>query len=279
MVKNLDTYAVLGNPVAHSLSPQIHQEFAKQAEQSIHYDKILVPIDDFASQLKDFFSHPHHLGTNVTLPFKQQAWQLVNKRSAAAELSGAVNTILREKDGSLFGDNTDGLGLLNDLTENLQLKLKNKKILILGAGGAACGSIEPLLSAQPELLFIANRTVEKAQQLAKRFESFGEISADGLNQIPETHFDLIINATSAGLSQNLPELNGKVVGAKTVCYDLVYGNAATPWLDWCKQQSTGTCYDGLGMLVEQAALAFQLWRGVMPETKTVIDSLRNSPYC
>lgn len=270
----IDTYAVMGNPVAHSKSPIIHTEFAKQTNQLMQYIAIEAPLTEFAKSVADF-QEQDGKGLNVTVPFKIQAWQLVNERSHRAEIAGAVNTISIKENGQLFGDNTDGAGLVRDLMKNENFSLTNKKILILGAGGAVQGILGPLLDEHPQFIFIANRTVEKAMDLAKQFRKFGIIHGGGFNELNDQSFDLIINGTSAGLSDEMLPVSSSILSATTFCYDLAYGKE-TVFLQWAKQHGVLKCNDGLGMLVEQAAEAFHIWRGVSPKTQPVLQMLRSS---
>ena len=268
----MDRYAVIGNPISHSKSPQIHAQFAAQTGQAMSYEALLAPLDDFAGSLREFFVDG--LGVNVTVPFKEQAWALVDERTPAAERAGAVNTIKRQADGRLLGDNTDGKGLVHDIQINHGLALKGLRILLVGAGGAARGVIQPILAAAPEQLCVVNRTVAKAEQLAALFVDHGPISAAGFDWIEEP-VDLIINATSASLAGELPAISPKLIQpGHTVCYDMMYGKEPTVFNRWAAEHGAARCIDGLGMLVEQAAEAFQLWRGVRPDTGPVLAALR-----
>lgn len=272
---NIAKYAVFGNPVSHSKSPWIHAEFAKQTHQQIEYGKIEAPLDNFVAAIKQFFKTGGH-GCNITLPFKEQAWQIVNTLSNRAEIAGAVNTIKLLENGELFGDNTDGIGLLNDISSNLEYDLTNKTILILGAGGAVRGILHPLLSAKPKAITIANRTKEKAQVLANEFSKFGTISGVGFMELPTIPFDIIFNGTSAQAKGETFALPSSLVSPSSLCYDLMYSTNLTAFLEWAKAQNVQNYSDGLGMLVEQAAEAFYLWRNVRPDTKPVLAKLRNS---
>lgn len=268
----MDRYAVVGNPIGHSKSPLIHSMFAQQTGEQLSYEALLAPLDDFAGALRAFLQEGR--GVNVTVPFKEQAWQLVDSRTPAAELAGAVNTIQRLDDGRLLGDNTDGKGLVRDIQHNAGFELAGKRILLVGAGGAARGVIQPLLEAQPAQLCVVNRTVEKAEQLARLFKDQGPISAAGFEWIEEP-VDLIINATSASLDGQLPPISPKLIyPGQTWCYDMMYASEATVFNRWAEQQGAARCLDGLGMLVEQAAEAFLLWRGVRPDTAPVLAALR-----
>ena len=268
-----DHYAVIGNPIGHSKSPLIHTEFAKQTGQDLDYISREIPLDDLAGGLKQLQKEGFK-GINITVPFKEQVWQSVDNKSDHSKRAGAINTLVFNQDGTLYGDNTDGIGLCRDLLDNHQIGLKDKRILLLGAGGAARGVIEPLLSYQPSQLFIANRTVSKAQQLADIFTEFGNVQGGGFDEVVGS-FDLIINATSASLQGEVPPLSDNILSEKTSCYDMMYSDTDTAFIIWAKQHGAGKSIDGLGMLVEQAAEAFRLWRGVKPDTKTVIELIRH----
>lgn len=268
----VDRYVVVGNPIAHSKSPLIHAAFAAQTGQNISYDRLLAPLDGFVTAV-EAFRDSGGKGLNVTVPFKQEAWQFCHHLSERAKQAKAVNTI-QFRDGQAFGDNTDGVGLCRDICHNLQYPLKAKRILLLGAGGAARGVILPLLAEQPASLTIANRTANKAQQLAEQFAEFGPIKACGYEALAGGQFDVIINATSASLSDVLPPLPAGCFVAGSLAYDMMYGKGLTPFLLFAQQQGAAHLADGLGMLVEQAAEAFLLWRGVRPETTVVMAQLR-----
>jgi shikimate dehydrogenase len=265
-------YGVMGNPIAHSLSPIIHQAFAQQTQQLIHYERILVPVDGFKTAIEKFRDRGGH-GLNITLPFKQEAWQLANTQSEYAMHAKAVNTLVFNHTG-IFADNTDGRGLLNDLHNNLHMNLYNKRIAILGAGGAVRGILLPLLAAKPSLCMVVNRTVEKARELANAFNTYGNIHSGHYTDLNNQSFDLIINATSASLHASTLPLPNNVSIEKGCCYDMVYGASALPFLHWGKAHGAAQCTDGLGMLVEQAALSFTLWRHIQPTTKPLLDTLR-----
>lgn len=269
-----DRYAVIGNPIAHSKSPNIHAVFAKQTAQTLSYSAELVEIGQVENFIKTF-SKKQGKGLNVTVPFKQDAFELATTLSERAQRAGAVNT-LTLKDNKIFGDTTDGVGLLNDLLNNHQQSIKDKRVLVLGAGGAVRGVLEPLLLEQPNTLVIANRTVAKAQQLADDFSSFGNISACGFNDLNDQKFDLIINGTSASLSGDLPPLPENLFTENAAAYDMMYAKDPTVFMQWAKQQGAIDIFDGLGMLVEQAAESFFIWRGVRPKTQNVIELLRNA---
>ena len=261
-----DRYAVFGHPIAHSKSPQIHAAFARQTGQDMCYDAILAPLDGFAASVAAFIAAGGR-GANVTVPFKEEAFKLASRLSPRAQRAGAVNTLIFN-DG-ILGDNTDGAGLVADLTHNLHCALAGKRILLLGAGGAARGVVGPLLDQQPAEFVIANRTVSRAQELA---DLFGRgVRACGFDAT-DTPFDIIINATAASLAGDLPPLSPRIFTANTLAYDMMYGRD-TPFLAFARTHGAATA-DGLGMLVEQAAEAFWLWRGVRPDTAPVIASLR-----
>jgi shikimate dehydrogenase len=266
----MNKYAVIGNPIHHSLSPTIHAQFAKQIELSMSYEKILAPLDGFTVTVKNFVSSGA-LGFNITIPFKVEAYNLVDEHTLNAKTAGAVNTI-KVENGTLYGENTDGIGLVNDLCNNLQQSIKGKDILILGAGGATQGILLPLLECQPERILVANRTKARALKLASNYSEYGKVCGFGLDQIKAKSVDIIINATSASLDGKMPEIpSGVAAGA--LCYDLMYGRE-TPFMHWARENSALEVTDGLGMLVEQAARAFTFWHGITPETKQVIKSLR-----
>jgi len=264
-----DKYAVLGNPVKHSISPQIHAEFARQTGQDIRYEKLEVPLDGFA----EFIASLHkkgYKGMNVTLPFKEQAFQLSESLSAAAEHAGAVNTLIRTPTG-WSGDNTDGVGLVRDLTKNLGIKLKHKKILILGAGGAVRGVLEPILREGPEQIHIANRTAEKAIALAEKFKQLGNVIGTGLDGPFEGPYDLIINGTAASIKGIVPTIPDGLLKPDGAAYDMFYAKEPTAFVEWAKQQGAAIATDGFGMLIEQAAESFYLWRLKRPDTKKLLN--------
>jgi shikimate dehydrogenase len=268
-----DHYAVIGNPISHSKSPLIHTEFAQQTEQDLDYIAREIPLDNLDSGLKQLQAEGFK-GINITVPFKELAWQLVKNKSDHAQRAGAINTIVFNDDGSLYGDNTDGMGLCRDLTDNNQVELTGKRILLLGAGGAARGVIEPLLSYSPQHLVIANRTASKAHDLAKLFNEFGTVSGIGFDEITGT-FDIVINATSASLHGEVPPLPDTLLNDNACCYDMMYSNTDTAFIIWAKQYGAAKTIDGLGMLVEQAAEAFRVWRGVKPTTQNIINNIRD----
>lgn len=271
----MDHYAVLGFPVGHSLSPYIHQSFAEQTQQELDYEAIEVKPEFFKKVLTDFFSSGGQ-GVNCTVPLKEMAFEQADVLSDRARLSGAVNTLKLTHNGELYGDNTDGEGLLTDLVKNLKIDLVGKRILILGAGGAARGILAPLLSAAPLALWIANRTYSKGRTLADDFSALGKVNAVDYSELKGEQFDIVINATSASLTGKLPPLPELLLAKQAVCYDLAYSKEPTAFIRWGRQQGARLSVDGLGMLVEQAALAFNIWRDVMPETKSILAELRCS---
>jgi len=266
-----DHYAVIGNPINHSKSPLIHTEFAKQTQQDLDYIAREMPLDDLEAGLKQLQAEGFK-GINITVPFKEIAWQLVENKTEHAQRAGAINTLVFNDDGSYFGDNTDGIGLCRDLTDNNNVTLKGKRILLLGAGGAARGVIEPLLSYSPQELVIANRTTSKADDLAELFNDFGTISACGFETITGK-FDVVINATSASLQGEVPPIPDTLLNDDACCYDMMYSNTDTAFITWAKQHGAAKTIDGLGMLIEQAAEAFRIWRGVKPETISVVNKM------
>lgn len=264
-------YGVFGNPIAHSKSPLIHQLFAEQTGQQLSYKPLLAPIDGFAATVAEFFQEGS--GANVTVPFKEDAFALADQLSERAQRAKAVNTLKKLADGRLLGDNTDGAGLVNDLLNN-HVQMAHKSILILGAGGAVRGILEPLLAQNPAEVCIVNRTVEKAEQLASEFADLGPMTACGYDWI-DAPVDIIINGTSASLSGALPPLADTLVKAgDTFCYDMMYGKDTTVFNQWAQQQGAARTLDGLGMLVEQAAEAFYLWTAVRPNPAPVLKILR-----
>jgi shikimate dehydrogenase len=268
-----DRYAVIGNPIAHSKSPRIHLELARQTGQDVEYGRILGTPDDFAGDLGRFFAGGGR-GLNVTVPFKEAAWRLATERSPEAERAGAVNTLTRTEAGGLRGDNTDGVGLVRDLTVNHGFEFAGKRLLLLGAGGAARGVLWPLLETGPGELVIVNRSAHKAVALAEAAAQDGPVTGCGLDGLAGKRFDLIVNATSAGLGGEVPAIPPSCLAAGGWTYDMVYGDQPTPFCRWGSEQGAARALDGLGMLVEQAAESFFLWRGLRPDTSPVIALLR-----
>jgi shikimate dehydrogenase len=267
-----DQYALFGYPVQHSWSPFIHGMFARQTGQDMAYRLHESPPERFRSDVLAFFSAGGR-GINVTLPHKRAAADLVNELTPRAQLADAVNTVAKHGE-QLVGDNTDGAGLLADLTHNLGLAFEAPRILLLGAGGAARGALEPLMSLRPRLMVIANRNAERAEALAEEFAEFGPVSGCAFGRLEHHGFDLIVNATSASLRGEVPLIPIRVVESTTVCYDMAYGVGDTPFVAWARRLGAARAESGWGMLVEQAAEAFELWRGVRPDTRPVLEALR-----
>jgi shikimate dehydrogenase len=267
-----DHYAVFGNPIKHSKSPLIHQLFAEQTNQMLEYSAQEVPAERFKESVSTFFSKGGK-GLNCTLPLKELAWEYAEYRTKRADLGKAVNTLVLDEYGDIMGDNTDGCGLIADLKTNNGITLKKSRILLLGAGGASRGILAPLLEESPQKLFLANRTRQKAVDLAVEFASFGDVEGCGFADLNGHQFDLIINATSASLSDELPPLADDSLAKNGVCYDLAYANKPTSFVRWGLEHKAKRSLDGLGMLVEQAAEAFFLWRKIRPQTKSVIEKL------
>lgn len=267
-----DRYAVMGSPVAHSRSPRIHALFAHQFGHKLEYTAIQVDPGGF-TQAVDQFRAGGGKGLNITVPFKPEAFRLADHLSDRARIAHAVNTLRFEPDGKLFGDNTDGAGLVHDLEKNLHVTIKDKRILVLGAGGAVRGVLHPLLHRHPALIVIANRTVAKAKELAEEFAQFGEVESSGFEQLKGKHFDLVINGTAASLKGEIPPLPVNLFSRDALAYDMMYGEKSRPFIDWALLHGAARAVDGLGMLVEQAAESYFIWRGVRPETKSVIEKL------
>jgi len=265
-------YALMGHPVSHSWSPFIHGMFAKQLGHQLQYRLIDVTPERFRAQAVQFFLDGGH-GLNVTVPHKQAAAELVNELTPRAQRAGAVNTIALRGPNELFGDNTDGVGLLADLERNLFLELTGQKILILGAGGATRGILGPLLERKPAQILIANRTPERARDLAAQFAADGPVTGCGFAEIPRQAFDLVLNATSSSLAGSVPPLPSQVFEAGTIAYDLAYAKGETAFTRHALKRGVSRAYRGWGMLVEQAAEAYQIWHGVRPQTKHVLELL------
>lgn len=268
-----DRYAVIGNPVAHSKSPLIHAEFARETGQNMTYDRIHAEIPQFEAEVERFRAAGGR-GLNVTLPFKHRAFALAHKRTPRAEEARAVNTLVMDADG-IAGDNTDGAGLTRDLVQNLGCALRGRRVLVMGAGGASYGACGALLAHGPGRLVVANRSVDKAVALCTHFrahENAAALSSSSYPALAGSQFDVVINATSAGLTGEMPMLPPGVFAAGATAYEMVYGTK-TPFMAYAE-----TCgamvSDGLGMLVEQAAESFHLWRGVRPDTRSIIALLR-----
>jgi len=270
-----DSYAVMGNPISHSKSPQIHTAFAKQTQQRLNYSAIQVDAGGFEQAVGNFRASGGK-GLNITVPFKQEAWTFVDEQSERAIQAGAVNTISFSDNGHCIGDNTDGVGLVRDLMENHAVELAGKRILILGAGGAVRGVLGPMLAQQPSEIVIANRTEEKAVALVNEFNRGDQLRGCGFQSIGDQPFDIIINGTAASLQGDLPPIPTTAITATTCCYDMMYGKEPTIFMAWASQHGAPKVLDGLGMLVEQAAESFFIWRGVQPDTSEVITSVRTA---
>ena len=268
-----DHYAVFGNPIEHSKSPAIHTAFASATGEDICYQKQQVDEDGFVAAADEFFASGGK-GLNITVPFKQDAYGYAARLTARARHAGAVNTLSLQDDGTLLGDTTDGVGMVRDMAKNLGWEIKGKKVLVLGAGGAVRGVLEPLLELLPQHVVIANRTVDKALQLSKGFAEMGYLLGCGFDMLPGQQFDVVINGTSASLAGELPPLPDDLLMGGAACYDMMYGLEPTVFMSWAQQHGAAMIADGLGMLVEQAAESFAIWRGVRPDTEKVIASLR-----
>ena len=268
----MNNFLVVGKPIAHSLSPMIHHMFAEQCGIDFTFEKFLSDEATFQDDVKQFLKNQGR-GLNVTVPFKQLAFELADEHTERATLAGVCNTLMRLDDGRILGDNTDGIGLVSDLHRHLK-SLIGKSVLILGAGGAVRGILGPLLDSKLKSCCIATRSPQKAESLTQHFPS---ITIYDYASIREQNFDLIINATSAGLNNELPPLPTRCLSANTTIYDCTYGPKAKPFLDWCREHGAGNCVDGLGMLVEQAAESFMLWHRIRPNTGPVIEQLQRNP--
>lgn len=268
-----DRYAVMGNPVAHSKSPAIHAEFARQTGERIVYTAIQVDEGGFAQAVGNFAASGGK-GLNITIPYKQDAWELVDERSPRAERAGAVNTMTFRDDGSVVGDNTDGIGLVTDITVNHGMAITGRRLLVVGAGGAVRGVLGPLLEQRPDVLVIGNRTADRAVTLAAAFSDQGPVSGCGLDALEGRTFDLVINGTSASLHGEALAIPETILTPETWGYDMMYGQEPTPFMRWAERNGAYCAVDGLGMLVEQAAESFLIWRGVRPDTAPVIEKLR-----
>jgi shikimate dehydrogenase len=267
-----DLYAVIGNPIAQSKSPQIHAAFARQLGEDLRYEAILAPLGGFRDAV-DAFCAQGGRGLNVTVPFKLDAFAFASRRTERAEEAGAVNT-LKFEGATILGDNTDGAGLIADIRDRLGVILEGNRVLLLGAGGAARGVLLPLLREHPASLTIANRTVEKAITLVRRFQPFGLVDGGDYGRLVGRQFDVVINATSASLHGEVPPVPAGVFAPVALAYDMAYGSGPTPFLTFARDQGAGRLADGLGMLVAQAAESFFLWRGVRPNVDPVIAMLR-----
>jgi shikimate dehydrogenase len=270
----VDRYAVVGNPVAHSKSPLIQEAFARATGQRMRYERLLAPLDGFAETVRTF-AEANGFGLNVTIPFKLQAFALARERSTRAQSARACNTLAWRGD-HWFGDNTDGAGVVRDLTRNLGETIAGRKLLVLGAGGAARGIAGALLAERPLRLVIANRTHAKAIELAAQFEREGPVRAAPLASLSRQQFDIVVNATSLGLGTSVPEglWPHRLFAPQALAYDLIYADQTTPFLHWARGEGAARAADGLGMLIEQAAESFYLWRGIRPDTGPVFRMLR-----
>lgn len=266
-------YAVMGNPVAHSRSPRIHGLFGEQCGIRLDYRAIQVDPGGFPQAVSNFQGSGGR-GLNVTVPFKVEAWKLAERVSERAAEAAAVNTLRFEHGGQRFGDNTDGIGLVRDLTVNLGCALEGRRLLVVGAGGAVRGVLGPVLDLAPAAVVIANRTVDRAGELAARFAGRGEVAGCGFEELGGERFDVVINATSASLEGSVPALPAGVAAGCGLAYDMVYAARPTPFMRWAAEHGAAATADGLGMLVEQAAESFEIWHGVHPDTAPVIAALR-----
>lgn len=267
-----DQYAVFGNPIVHSKSPAIHRQFAEQTGQDMSYTKQLVAEGEFEKAATDFFQQGGK-GLNVTVPFKLDAYSFAGRVSPRARRAGAVNTLALQSDGIILGDNTDGIGMIHDM-HNLGWDLRGKRVLILGAGGAVRGILQPLLEQEPTQVTIANRTLHKAEQLATGFHDTGDIKALTYEQLAGQQFDAVINGTSASLNEQLLPLPDDLLAENACCYDMMYDAEPTKFLRWAETHGATHLADGLGMLVGQAAEAFYIWRHIRPEVVPVINTVR-----
>lgn len=267
-----DLYAVIGNPISHSKSPLIHAEFSKQTDQDMRYEAILGALDGFSIAVEAFRKFGGR-GMNVTIPFKLEACKISTRLTERAAAAQAVNTLVFDND-EILGENTDGIGLVRDIVSNLDFMITGKRVLLMGAGGAARGALLPLLEHQPKTLTIANRTKQKAFELQQRFAEYGCVIPADYVDLAGHEFDIVINSTSASLNGELPSLPPCIFAAESLAYDMMYGSGLTPFLQFAGQQGAVHLSDGIGMLVEQAAESFLLWRGLRPETGPVIAMLR-----
>lgn len=275
MITPQANYAVFGNPIKQSKSPVIHQAFAQQLEESLSYRAVRVEHEQFEEKVRGFFQHGG-MGLNITVPFKERAFALADSASAAAQRAGASNCLVPQREGGLHAANTDGVGMVRDMVANLGWQLQGRRTLIIGAGGAVRGIVHPLLSERLGSLTIVNRTADRAAELAERFSSTElTVAAGGLEAAAGGVFDLVINATSASLGNEMPDLADIQLAPRCCCYDLVYAAEPTAFMRWSAAQAAWAIADGLGMLVEQAAESYYLWRGQRPGTEAVISGLRH----
>jgi shikimate dehydrogenase len=269
----IDRYAVFGNPIAHSKSPILHKAFAAETQQQLIYDSQCVGVDQFTDVANAFFANGG-LGLNITVPFKMDAFNYAKTLTPRAKRAGAVNTLFLDHNKNIIGDNTDGVGLVNDMTHNLMWSLKDKTILIVGAGGAVRGVLEPFIEQEPKSITIVNRTLEKAVSLSQEFNDVFPIDTCSFSDLENKSFDIIINGTSASLTGDLPPLPNNIILSDAYCYDMMYSKELTPFLKWAKQHGCKKLSDGLGMLVCQGAESFFIWRKVKPYTVDVIKHVR-----
>jgi shikimate dehydrogenase len=275
-IPNQDSYAVFGHPIKHSRSPVIHAAFADAVGERIIYRAVNVAPDEFETSVQAFFAGGGG-GLNITVPFKERAFALAASATPRAKLAGAANLLYCDESRQIIADNTDGAGLVTDIQDNLGWQISGRKILILGAGGAVRGILPSLFDAAPESVFIVNRTADKARVLSAEFSGLmPRLSGGGFDDLPDIAWDLIINGTSAGITGELPDLSMLRLAPTCCCYDVVYGAEPTPFMRWAAANTAWAVADGIGMLVEQAAESFWLWRGKRPETGPVIDQLRSS---
>jgi len=273
MNNSMDRYAVFGNPIAHSKSPILHKAFAEETHQRLVYTSQCVDVSLFIDAANTFFAN-EGLGLNITVPFKTDAFNFANKLTSRAKRAGAVNTLFLDDNKNIIGDNTDGVGLVNDITENLLWSLKDKDILIVGAGGAVRGILEPFIGQHPKSITLVNRTVKKAVSLSQEFSDIFPIEACSFSGLGNKSFDIIINGTSASLTGDLPPLPSSVIHSDSNCYDMMYSKELTPFLKWAQQNGCKNTSDGLGMLVCQGAESFFIWRKIKPSTTELIKKLR-----
>ena len=273
LVPGLDNYAVMGNPISHSKSPQIHKAFASQVGQKLHYQSILVPFSMF-EQAARLFLERGGKGLNITIPYKQDAFYFATRLTSRARFAKAVNTLSFNSSSVIDGDNTDGIGLLRDLERN-RIDITGKRLLLVGAGGAVCGIFKTLLEQNLDSITVANRTLTRAKTLVSQYNNASNILACSLSDLRKMgEFDVIINGTSASLTMELPELPESIINKKSSCYDMAYGDSESVFVKWSKSLGAKIAVDGLGMLIEQAAESFYIWRGVRPDTGPVIKRLR-----
>lgn len=276
LIPGVDNYGVMGNPIAHTKSPQIHAAFARQTGQLINYQAILVEQDGFNTAL-DEFQKQGGKGLNITVPFKEEAWKAADSLTKRAERARAVNTLWFDENGQYCGDTTDGIGLIRDLTSNHNISISGQEVLILGAGGAVRGILDPLFDNNPARVLIVNRTLSRAEDLVSAFSDLGELTVGDYGDLKRQQFNLVINGTSASLQGIVPPLPADILRAGACCYDMMYASTDTAFVTWAKDHHAAKALDGIGMLVEQAAESFYLWRDVRPQTKPVIEMLRQKP--